>query len=364
MPYQKREAKAVSAIKEAIPSSLKRDMIEESKGLFADLHENDEVFPKHYIASAIDGVGTKLLIAEAMSKYDTIGVDLVAMSANDLATLGRVSPFLFMDYLACQRQIQEKKITGSIVKGIVKGLEQCDASSILRNSIRMNFGKGETASVDELISGLKDGFGFDVAGCMIGFIKKKDLNTKVNVGDKIIALKSSGVHSNGYTDLRYNLLKGEFEERKEFKKNYKGKYKLDDDFEGSTIGDTILEPTKIYMEDIAQVAKDFSVVGVNNTGYGLKNLNRIGQNVEFRIDNAISPYPIFDLMQRESGFSDEKMYTTFNMGMGFFVIAKKEDTEDVLQKAEDGKVVGEVLKANKTRTVLEKKGKKLVFEGY
>ncbi len=364
MSYQKREAKAVEAIKEAIPSSLKKDKLKGVKGLFADLHENNEVFPEHYLASAVDGVGTKLLIAEAMSKYDTIGIDLVAMSANDLATLGRVSPFLFMDYLACQRQIQEKKITGSIVKGIVKGLEQCDASSILRNSIRMNFGKGETASVDELISGLKDGFGFDLAGCMIGFIKKKDLNVKVNVGDKIIALKSSGVHSNGYTDLRYNLLKGEFEERAEYKKNYKGKYALDDDFDGSTIGKVILEPTKIYIEDIAQVAKDFSFVGINNTGYGLKNLNRIEQNVEFRIDNAISPHPIFKLMQQESGFSDEKMYTTFNMGMGFFIIAKKQDAEDVLQGAGDGEVVGEVRQSNKTKTVLEKEGKKIVFEGY
>ena len=363
MSYQKREAKAVEAIKEAIPSSLKKDQLKGVKGLFADLHENNEVFPEHYLASAVDGVGTKLLIAEAMSRYDTIGIDLVAMSANDLATLGKVSPFLFMDYLACQKQIQERKLTGSIVKGIVKGLEQCDASSVLRNSIRMNFGKGETASVDELISGLKDGFGFDLAGCMIGFIKKKDLNTQVDVGDKIIALKSSGMHSNGYTDLRYNLLKGEFEERAEFKKNYKGKYRLDDDFDGSTIGEVILEPTKIYIKDVAKIAKDFPVVGVNNTGYGLKNLNRIEQNVEFRIDNAISPHPIFKLMQQESGFSDEKMYTTFNMGMGFFVIAKKQDAEDVLQAA-GGEIVGEVLKANNTKTVLEKKGKKIVFEGY
>lgn len=363
MSYQKREAKAVEAIKEAIPSSLKKDQLKGVKGLFADLHENKEVFPKHYLASAIDGVGTKLLIAEAMSKYDTIGIDLVAMSANDLATLGAVSPFLFMDYLACQKEIQERKITGSIVKGIVKGLEQCDASSILRNSIRMNFGKGETASVDEMISGLKDGFGFDLAGCMIGFIKKEDLNVKVDVGDKIIALKSSGMHSNGYTDLRYNLLKGEFEERVEYKKNYKGKYALDDDFDGSTIGEVILNPTKIYLKDVAQIAKDFSFVGINNTGYGLKNLNRIEQNVEFRIDNAISPHPIFKLMQQESGFSDEKMYTTFNMGMGFFIIAKKQDAEDVLQAA-GGEIVGEVLKANNTKTVLEKKGKKIVFEGY
>lgn len=364
MSYQKREAKAVSAIKEAIPSSLKKDMIKESKGMFAELFENNEVFPEYYIATAIDGVGTKLLIAEAMNKFDTVGIDLVAMSANDLATLGLVSPFLFMDYLACQNKIQEKLITKEIIKGIVKGLQECDASNILRNSIRINFGKGETASVDELLSGLNQGYGFDIAGCMIGFIKKNKLNTKVNAGDKIIALKSSGPHSNGYTDFRHYLLKGDFEKRKEFKKNYKGKFKLDDNFDGSTIGKILLEPTKIYLKDMVRVAKDFSVVGINNTGYGLKNLNRINQNVEFRINKPLKPQPIFDLMQKESKFSDEQMYKTFNMGMGFFIIAKKQDAEDVLQITKEGKIVGEVRKSDKTRTVLEKDSKKIVFEGY
>jgi phosphoribosylformylglycinamidine cyclo-ligase len=364
MSYQKREAKAVEAIKGAIPDSLKKDMIKQSKGMFAELYENNEVFPKYYLASAIDGVGTKLLIAEAMSKYDTVGIDLVAMSANDLATLGPVNPFLFMDCLSCQKGIQERELTGSIVKGIVKGLEQCDASNILRNSIRINFGKGETASVDELLSGLKPGFGFDIAGCMIGFIKKDKLNTKVNVGDKIIALPSSGPHSNGYTDLRHKLLKGEFEERQEFKKNYTGKYLLDYDFNGVSIGNILLEPTRIYVKDAAKVSQNFPVVGINNTGYGLKNFNRINQNVEFRINNPLEPQPIFRLMQKESGFNDEKMYTTFNMGMGFFIIAKKQDAENVLQLVKDGEIVGEVRKANKTKTVLEKEDKKIILEGY
>src|SRR3989339_1309228 len=137
--YAGRESKAVSAIKKAIPPSLKKDIIPESRGLFAELFENNEVFPRHYIASAIDGVGTKVLIAEAMKKYDTIGIDCVAMSANDLATLGAVSPFLFMDCITCQNKIEEEAITGDIVKGMSKGLEQCDASKALRNSIRMNF---------------------------------------------------------------------------------------------------------------------------------------------------------------------------------------------------------------------------------
>src|SRR3990167_2829442 len=130
-----------------------------------------------------------------MGIYDTVGIDCVAMSANDLATLGAVSPFLFMDYLACQSRIEEEKITGKIIEGIVKGLKQSDASGILRNTIRLNFGKGETASVDELIDATRPGYGFDVAGCMIGFIKKDKIRkSKIIPGDKIIALASSGPH--------------------------------------------------------------------------------------------------------------------------------------------------------------------------
>lgn len=363
--YQNRESKAVSAIKNAIPDSLKKDMLKESKGMFAELYENNEVFPKHYLACAIDSVGTKIIIAEAMETYYTIGIDCVAMSANDLATLGAVNPFLFMDCISCQSEIQEKKITGDIVRGISKGLEQCDASKILINSIRVNFGKGETASVDELLSSTKPGYAFEIVGSMIGFIDKEKFKTqKVKDGQKIIALRSSGPHSNGYTDLRHHLLKGDFETRAEYKRMYKGRFSLDDKFEGSTIGKFLLEPTKIYIATMTKISKNFDVVGVNNTGYGLKNFNRIKERVELRINKPLKPQPIFDLMQKESGFSDEKMYKIFNMGVGLFVICDKENIDDVLDIAKDADVVGEVRKSNKTITVLEKNNKKIVFEGY
>ena len=134
--YQDVEAKAVDAIMRAIPGSLKQDMVKQSKGMFAELYES-KILPKHYVATAIDGVGTKIIIAEAMHKFGTIGIDCVAMSANDLATLGAVNPFLFMDYLACQSKVEEEKLTGEIIKGVVKGLQQCNSSNILRNSIRI-----------------------------------------------------------------------------------------------------------------------------------------------------------------------------------------------------------------------------------
>ncbi len=363
--YQNTESKAVDAIKKAIPSYLKQDMLKESKGMFAELFENNEVFPKHYIASAIDGVGTKAVVAEVMDKYGTIGIDCVAVCANDLATLGAVNPFLFMDSILCQSQIRENAITGDIVSGMSKGLEQCNASKILRNSIRINFGKGETASVDEILSSPKPGYAIELVGCMIGFIDKKKFNRqKIKSGQKIIALKSSGPHSNGYTDLRLNLLNGDFETREEFKKRYKGKYNLDYKFDGSTLGKILLEPTKIYVETMAKISKNFDVTGFNNTGYGLKNLNRTGEKAEFRINNPIKPQPIFELMQKDSKFSDEEMYRTFNMGMGFFVVCDKENADDILQIAKDGQIVGNVLKSNKTITVLEKNNRKIAFEGY
>lgn len=363
--YQKREAKAVSAVKKAIPAKLKQDMNPISEGMFAELYENKEVFPNHIMACAIDGVGTKLILAEAMNKFDTVGIDLVAMSANDLATLGKVSPFLFIDYFAVQSKFQEKELTGELMKGIVKGLEMSEVGDILRSSVHINIGKGETASVDELITGLKPGMGFDIAGGLIGFIKKEDIHATVKVGDKIIALKSSGPHSNGYTDLRLKLLKGDFETRPQFKKNYKGKFKLDDKFDNSTIGKILLEPTRIYSKTVAAIASEIKVIGINNTGYGLKNFNRI-KGFQFLINSPLEPQSIFNLTQKEAKFTGEQMYKKFNMGMGFFLIVDKKDSDKALSIAEKFKeqaqIVGEVKKG--TGTVLVKDNKNIVFEGY
>jgi len=361
--YQKREASAVKALKDAIPASLKKNLVASSKGMFAELYENDKVFPGWYMATAVDGVGTKLLIAEAMGVFDTIGIDLVAMSANDLACFGKTAPFMFLNYLACQSKIQEKKITGDIMKGIVQGLKQCDASDILK--INVNIGKGETASVDEMISGLKPGYGYDVGGCLIGFVKKEKMDFELKPGQKVLALKSSGPHSNGYTDLRLFLLNGDFETRAEFRKRYKGVFNIKDKIPGTTqtIGQALLEPTIIYTRVMAAIASKYDVVGVNNTGYGLKNLNRVPGHAEIVINNPLKPQPIFYLMQKESGFSEEKMYRTFNMGMGFFIICEEKDTKDILkickEHNQEADIVGEVRKGKK-QTVL----KEIIYEGY
>lgn len=370
--YGKREAFAVSKIKKAIPAHFKSKMVSQA-GLFAELFECDEVMPKHYIACTVDGVGTKVILAIAMEKYDTVGIDCVAMSSNDLATMPSARPFLFVDYLACQHKIEELGITGDIIKGVSKGLEMADCDKIAHNTIKMQFGKGETASLDELIASPKAGYGFDIAGSMTGFVAKDSLNFKPKEGMQIIALKSSGFHSNGYTAARHYLLNGDFEEREEFKKAYKGRFSLNDTYSGSTkqtVGEALLEPTRIYNKVMCAISEHFEALGVNNTGYGLKNLNRQGQYLDFIVKEPFEPLEIFKVFQKESRFSDEKMYQTFNMGQGFFIIAKKDDVEGILKIAkkygEEAKLIGEVKKgpAKENRVILEKDGKKLVFEGY
>ncbi|MFH1409572.1 MAG: AIR synthase-related protein [Nanoarchaeota archaeon] len=362
LEYHERESHAVAKIKEAIPSWLLKDKVGLS-GMFADLHQNDSVFPKHYLASTTDSVGTKLIIAQALEKYDTVGIDLVALNVNDMATLGKVSPFLFINTMSCQEQIESKGITGELMKGIVKGLEQSDCTDILKQDIRLNMGKGETASVDELLGGIKSGHGFDLAASMVGFIRKEDMPR--TEGDTLIALSSPGMQSNAFTELRHRLLKGDFESRDEFKKHYHGRFSLDDDHEGSTIGESLLIPSKIYMKSMAAIAKEFPVYGFNNTGYGLKNLNRLKKR--FTITNFLKPHPLYDLVQKEAGFSDEVMYMKFNMGQGFFLMCNKADADPILSIAEkhgdSGAVIGTV-EDGEGEVFVDAKGKKFVLRGY
>lgn len=366
--YSEREQVAVNAIKKAIPSEMKSNMVKESKGFFTELFECN-AFPEHYVATAVDGIGTKIILAIAMEKYDSVGIDCVAMNANDMAVLGKIRPFLFIDYLACQEKIEEEGLTGDIMKGVVKGLEMADCSGVVKNSVKLNLGKGETASLDELISSPKQGYGFDLAGCLLGLLEKKEFKYEVKEGMDLIAFKSSGAHSNGYTALRHYLLNGDFEEREEFKGLYKGKYSLEDSLpegNGETVGDALLEPTRIYSKTMARITEEFEVIGVNNTGYGLKNLNRLGKGIKYVIEEPIEPQAIFSLMQKEADYSIEKMYSTFNMGMGFFVIAKKEDSEEILSIAEkcgeEAKIVGHTESANENSVLLKKEKKE--FKGY
>lgn len=363
--YEEREAYAVAAIKKNLKLNSR---ILKQKSIFANVYDNS-LTPDLYTFSTADTAGSKVIIATLMQKYDTIGIDCVAMNANDAATLGRIMPDQFMNCISCQEKIDEEGITGEIIKGIQKAVDECDVSDIIKEAPQFVIGKGEKASMPDVISGPVPGYGFDVAGSMTGFIKKSgmpDFNPKH--GDVIIGIQSSGVHCNGFTTIRLKLLDGSFESRPEFRKFYTGSHKLNEPFGNITLGEELLKPTSLYVKVMADAATKFpGSFGVNITGYGLKNFNRFGRNLKYVIDNPMPIQPIFDLIKESARLNDEQMYEKFNMGMGFAVITEKNNADSMLSIIEkhgfECKKIGAVERFDKeTSTVL--KNKKLEFVGY
>jgi phosphoribosylformylglycinamidine cyclo-ligase len=222
-----------------------------------------------------------------------------------------------------------------------------------------------------MISGPKEGYSFDISGVMTGYIKKiKTMEPKP--GQVIIGFRSSGPHSNGFTALRTKLLRSEVEERPQFRQQYTGRFLLTDrpcPEDPRTLGEILLTPTKIYLKAMAAITKYFpAVFGVNITGYGLHNFNRIGKNIRFVIDNPFPQQPIFKLMEQESGYSTKKMYTKFNMGMGFAIFANKEDAEQIIDIAKqydvEAMVIGHIEESEEVITILKRDNEMILFRGY
>lgn len=372
MDYHERERLALRKALADLPAELTRNKIKEDGGGFVQLFKNEEVFPKHLMACAIDGVGTKLLLAEAMGQYDTVGIDCVAMSANDMACLGAIVPFLYLSYIACAERIQTEGYLTDIIAGVNEGLRQCDLSSLPHVQYPVNLGKGETASVDELLSGTRAGYGFDIAGALVGFVAKGQARPVIKPGYRIVALASSGPHSNGYTFLRHVLLNGSFDNRQEFRALYYGRYDLKDPVPGDfrTFGQALLEPTRIYSTFMSKAVHEFpNLQGVNNTGHGLKNLNRLSQRLEFRILDLPNYQPLFRIVESISPIPVKELYEKLNMGWGFFLICEPGQVDALvsLAKEEDigAKEVGEVRSfEGPTRTVLQSRAGEFVYEGY
>lgn len=260
-----------------------------------------------------DGVGSKVIVANEMKKWDTIGIDCIAMNVNDALVMG-AKPIAFVDYLAMEKMDVDK--AKEIAEGLHKGAMEAGVEII----------GGETATLPEIIKG------FDLAGTCLGVIEK-DL-PKVEEGDVIIGLRSSGLHSNGYTLAR-----------KVFIKNG---YSFHDEIEEiGVIGYELLKPTKIYVKEILQLWKNFDVKGIAHiTGGGLRKMKRLGKFL-FSIDNPMEAQPIFKIIQKLGNISNEEMYKTFNMGMGMAIIARKEEVEDILDflnRYTEAKIVGKVKK--------------------
>lgn len=263
------------------------------------------------IAMTTDGVGSKVLIANEMKKWDTVGIDCMAMNVNDLLAIG-AEPLAFVDYLALEKV--DPEMTAQIAVGLERGAQIANLSIV----------GGETASLPEIIRG------FDLAGTCIGMIKKKDVisGEKIEKGDMIVGLPSSGLHSNGFSLARKIVEESDYT------------YFDQMPYSKRTIGEELLEPTRIYMEAL-EVIQKADVHGMAHiTGSGLLKLHRIS-GFGFEIDDPIEPQPIFRFLQEEGGVDEDEMYRTFNMGMGWVFVLPEDDVDAVLRMT-DGKLVGEI----------------------
>lgn len=242
-----------------------------------------------------DGVGTKVLIATLMDRYDTVGIDCMAMNGNDIVCVG-ATPTSFVDYIAANRN--EPEIFIQIARGLAAGARQAAVPIV----------GGETAIMPDMFEG--DGFAFDLAGTITGVVNEESLilGDRIQAGDTIVGASSSGLHSNGYTLARKVLL---------------SKYSIHDRVgDVGRIGDALLKPTRIYVRPVLDTLKECEVHGLAHiTGGSFNKLSRL-KNVGFEIDSLPPTPPIMDLIAQE-GIEPDEMYRTFNMGVGFCVISPR-----------------------------------------
>ncbi|HPA97644.1 MAG TPA: phosphoribosylformylglycinamidine cyclo-ligase [Methanothrix sp.] len=267
------------------------------------------------LAMTTDGVGSKVLIANAISKWDTVGIDCIAMNVNDLYAIG-AEPIAFVDYLAVEKVDPER--AAQIAIGLARGAEISNMTIV----------GGETASLPEIIRG------FDLAGTAIGIVDKDKVVTgeKIQVGDALVGVPSSGLHSNGYTLARRIIAES--------------KYTYFDAMPGGdkSIGEELLTPTRIYPE-IVELVKKCDVHGLAHiTGSGLLKLRRIS-SLGFEITDPLEPQPVFRFLQEQGGVDDEEMYRTFNMGMGFLVVLDESEAKEACRIMGPGsRIVGSIVK--------------------
>lgn len=320
--------KGVELMKKAVQATYTNAVISDIGGFGGLYAPQIKGMEEPILVSGTDGVGTKLKLAFLMDKHDTIGEDCVAMCANDVICTG-ASPMFFLDYMALGKNIPEKVAT--IVAGVAEGCKKAKCSLI----------GGETAEmpgfypVDE----------YDLAGFCVGIVdKKKIINNKtIEIGDKVIGLKSSGVHSNGFS-----LVRKVFEVNKENLNEYVESL-------GCTVGEALLKPTKIYVKPILKLIEQVKVKGISHiTGGGFyENMPRmLREGVALKIDkNSYEVPPIFKLIAERGNIPERDMYNTFNMGIGMAVIVPESEVEKSLeilkQAGEEAYLIGEVIEGNK-----------------
>lgn len=263
------------------------------------------------IALSTDGVGTKVLIAQKMHKYDTIGIDCVATNVNDVLCVG-AEPVALLDYIAIQQE-PDPRISEEIAKGLYAG-------AVMAN---ISIPGGETAQLPDIIRGEPGGYAMDLVGTCIGTVPLNRIITgqALEEGDVILGLKSSGVHSNGLTLAR----KVFFERLKLGVDAYIPEI-------GRTLGEELLEPTRIYVKEvIALLHAGLAVKAlVNVTSDGFFNLTRVYKDVSYLIDGLPEPQPIFRVIHEAGNVPLEEMYRVYNMGIGFCVVIANHDCSKAL----------------------------------
>ena len=320
--------RAVELMKKHIAKTMTSGVVSDIGGfggLFAlDLGE----FSHPVLVSGTDGVGTKLKLAFLMDKHDTVGIDCVAMCVNDIICSG-ARPLFFLDYIACGKNVPEK--IAAIVSGVAEGCVQAGCALI----------GGETAEMP----GFYPADEYDLAGFSVGAVNKEDIidNKTMKAGDVMLALPSSGVHSNGFSLVRrvFDVENADIQSPVAT-------------LGGRSVGETLLTPTKIYVKPVMALLSKISVKGISHiTGGGFyENIPRsipdgLGAKSE---KSAVRVLPIFDLIAKKGGVPERDMFNTFNMGVGMSVVVDKNDADAALailrEHGEDAYVLGEIVESD------------------
>ncbi len=325
--------KSVELIKKCVQSTYTKGVVSDLGGFGGLFAPDIKDMKEPILVSGTDGVGTKLKLAFLLNKHDTVGQDCVAMCANDIICCG-AKPLFFLDYIALGKNVPE--VVATIVKGVTDGCRMAECALV----------GGETAEmpgfypVDE----------YDLAGFCVGIVdKEKMINSdNIEVGDKVIGIASSGVHSNGFS-----LVRKVFNVNKENLNEYREEL-------GKTLGEALLEPTKIYVKPIGKVLEKINVKGISHvTGGGFyENLPRmLNDKVALNINKTSYEVPaLFKLIQRTGNIPERDMYNTFNMGIGMAIIVPKDKVNETLeilkQEGETAYEIGEVIEGNKEINII------------
>ena len=314
-------AKLVERIK-TVTKRTNRPEVLSTLGGFGAMCEIPKGYHQPVLVSATDGVGTKLKLAMVLKKHDTIGIDLVAMCVNDLIVCG-AEPLFFLDYYATGALNLE--IANEVITGIGKGCELAGCALV----------GGETAEMP----GMYDGEDYDLAGFSVGVVEKSKIidNSKVNAGDLLIGIESSGPHSNGYSLIRAII--------------ERSKLNLETSLEGKTIGARLLEPTRIYVNTITKLIEEIEIKALAHiTGGGItENLQRVlPKNVNAAITLSSWEMPaIFNWLQAEGNIANEEMLRTFNCGIGMIICVPSESANDAMRllktAGDQGHLIGEII---------------------